>query len=238
MTLNEQLENNNRDLLAVFAAGTFGAIPYAGSLIAELVKYIIPNQRIDRISKYVKELDERLSKIPIEKINVLLDNENFLDLIEEGFVQASRAISDERREYIANIVANGIQDETLQLQESKHLLKIIQDINDIEIVWLNFYYLRESDNSKLRESNNSNEFYEKHKKVLEVVKASYNNNHESLPQASIQISYHRHLIQHNLIEINDLQGKRGTDIDITYIKGWSKPTIFGRLLLKQIGLID
>ena len=39
-----------------------------------------------------------------------------MDLIEEGFVQASRSLSNERREYIANVVANGISDEEKIMQ--------------------------------------------------------------------------------------------------------------------------
>ena len=92
--MKDQLDNNKTDLLVSAAKSAVGVVPIAGSLLSELVGNLIPNQRIDRLSKYVKELDDRISKIPTEKINSLLNNDDFIDLIEEGFVQASRAITD------------------------------------------------------------------------------------------------------------------------------------------------
>ena len=56
------------------------------------------------------------SKIDSNLLENAKQNELIMDLIEEGFVQASRSLSNERREYIANVVANGISDEEKIMQ--------------------------------------------------------------------------------------------------------------------------
>ena len=68
-----------------------------------------------------------------------LKDDDFTDLIEEGFRQAARSLSDERRRYIANLIANGLTSDDVDSSESKHLLRILGEINDIEVVWLRFY---------------------------------------------------------------------------------------------------
>lgn len=233
MSSNDDLKNNKIDLVLPYLKAAIGYIPYVGPLVAELVGNLIPNQREDRLIKYAQKFEERLSKIPIEKINALFENENFIDLIEEGFVQASRAISDERREYIANIVTNGIQDEVLKLEESKYLLKIIQEISDIEIIWLNYYYLQ-----NLRDFDNLKVFFEKHKNILAPIKTTFDSNKDTFTKASIQVSYHEHLIRLNLL------GNSGSGAtlnlpsppDILSINFDLVPTRFGRLILMQMGL--
>ena len=85
----DNLENNKTDLLVSATKLAVGFIPIAGSLLSELVVNLIPNQRIDRLSKYVKELEVRISNLSTDKIKSLLNNDDFIDLIEEGFIQAS-----------------------------------------------------------------------------------------------------------------------------------------------------
>lgn len=59
----EILSKNKSDLLASAGKSVLGAVPHAGAFLAELVEAVIPNQRIDRVSKYVIELEARLSKV-------------------------------------------------------------------------------------------------------------------------------------------------------------------------------
>ena len=116
-----------------------GAGPFAGSLLSELAGTIIPNQRLDRISKFVLILEGKLSNLEQEFIHSQLVNEKFSDLLEESARQAARSLSDERREYIANLITNSLSRQDIEYNESKHLLKILSELNDIEVVWLWFY---------------------------------------------------------------------------------------------------
>lgn len=234
-TAKDSLENNKNDLIASAAKSVLGIVPIAGSLLSELVGNLIPNQRIDRLTKYVKELDEKLSQIPSEKMSSLIENEDFIDLVEEGFVQASRAITDERRKYIASVVANGITDEAIKLNESKYLLKILQELNDNEIIWLRYYLVPTNDGDE--------EFRNRHKNILEHIETYIGVDNETLSKSAIQKSYIEHLERLELID-QKIRFDRSKGIP-QYNASTGKPkksstniTTFGRLLLKQIGVID
>lgn len=233
--MNNHLDNNKTDLLVSAAKSAVGIVPYAGSLLSELVGNLIPNQRIDRLTKYVKELDERISRISLEKINPLLTNDDFIDLIEEGFVQASRAITDERRQYIASIVSNGIEEETIQFHESKQLLKILSELNDIEIIWLRFYLVTTIGGDE--------EFRQKHKNILQPINSYIGADNETMTKAALQNSYKEHLERLELIDhrIRVDNTTKIPEFDTSTgkpKKSYSTITTLGRLLLKQIGLID
>ena len=232
--MKDQLNNNKTDLLVSAAKSAVGVVPIAGSLLSELVGNLIPNQRIDRLTKYVKELDDKISKIPTEKINTLLNNDDFIDLIEEGFVQAARAITDERRQYIATIISTGITDETIQLNESKQLLKILSELNDIEIIWLRSYLFPTIDGDE--------EFIQKHKNILQPIQTYIGADNETMIKAAIQNSYKEHLKRLELIDhrININHTTKIPEFDTFTGKpkeSYSTITTLGRLLLKQIGLI-
>lgn len=47
------------DYVALAVRGALGAVPFAGSLLAELAGSVIPNQRIERIAKFAGALDRR-----------------------------------------------------------------------------------------------------------------------------------------------------------------------------------
>ena len=65
----------------------------------------------------------------------LTDPEN-VNLFEEGAFQSVRALSNERKEYIANAVANGITGEAKDGLESKRLLNLLGELDDAEIIVL------------------------------------------------------------------------------------------------------
>ncbi len=233
--MKDNLDNNKTDLLVSAAKSAVGIVPIAGSLLSELVGILIPNQRIDRLTKYVKVLDERISIISTEKINNLKNNDDFIDLVEEGFVQASRAITDERRQYIALLVSNGITDDSIKLNESKQLLKILSELNDIEIIWLRFYLVPTISGDE--------EFREKHKNILQTIQTYIGADNENLTKSAIQNSYKEHLERLELIESKIRIDNKTKLPEFDAFTGrpkksYSTITTLGRLLLKQIGLID
>lgn len=235
MTKANSLENNKIDLLVSATKSIVGNILYVGPLLSELVGNLIPNQRIDRLTKYVKELDERLTKIPTEKINTLLNNEDFIDLIEEGFVQASRAITDQRRQYIASIICNGITDEAIQLNESKQLLKLLSELNDSEIIWLRFFLVPTIGGDE--------DFRQKHSNIIQRIPTYIGADDETLMKAALQNSYKEHLerlqlIQHAIRIDNTTKMPEFDTFTGKPKRSYSDITTLGRLLLKQIGLIN
>ncbi|MBD0825393.1 hypothetical protein ICJ85_15350 [Aestuariibaculum marinum] len=223
---------NKADIITSITKSVAGAVPFAGSLLSEIIENTIPNQRFDRLIKYVKELDERISRIPTDKFENLSTNPRSIDLIEESFYQASRALSSDRRSYIINIVINGISDDGLKQENAKVLLKILQELNDIEIIWLR-YYLDPT-------VNGDKEFRKKHENVLKSIYPYIGADKETLNQSAIQKNYRTHLERLGLI-VNKLEINRKTgQPEFERTTGlpkvrYTRITTLGEMLLENIG---
>ena len=233
--MRDDLEQDKTDVLVVAAKSVLGAVPFAGPILSEIIGNVIPNQRVDRIAKYLKKLDERLSRIDRKKIDNALSSEEGIDLFEEGFVQASRSLTDERRKYISNVVANGVDNETIEYLESKFILKLLQELNEQEIIWLRFFMVPTIGGDE--------QFRKKHKNVLDPVRAHLGSDQRTIEKASLQDSYIEHLERLGLIR-SHYHMDRNTGMP-EFDKFSGKPSVsyrgltpIGRMILKQIGFTD
>ncbi|MDX1719190.1 MAG: hypothetical protein R3353_03455 [Salegentibacter mishustinae] len=210
----------------------FIPIPGVGSVLSEIVGNIIPNQRIDRIAEYVQILNSKIESISSEIVQKELQNEQFIDLIEEGFIQASRTISKERKEYIAEIIKNGLSLEEIDFIQSKHILKILSELNDIEVIWLRYYLRSQADYE--------NNFRENNKEILSPFPVSKETMAIDWNKSAIQDSYKDHLLRLKLVErkikVNRKTKTPEYDNSGNIITETTRITQLGRLLLQQIGL--
>lgn len=225
MKSDEIKQNNRTDITVATIKSIAGPIPIIGPMIQEMVNVIIPNQRIDRLSKYVLELEQKFTRFEQEKIENKLKDEYFIDLMEESLVQASKALSDERLEYIASIIENSLDKENILDIENKHLLTLLKEINDIEIIWLRYYLVTTM--------GGDTEFRNKHKDVLESIIPTFDSAQGERERAAIQKSYKEHLSTLGLLE-KKISVKIGGSTNELETKGY-EITPLGRLLLKQIG---
>lgn len=231
---DNQLDNNGSDLIAAVTKASVGAVPVAGSFLAEIVGALIPNQRIDRIAKYAAKLNERLEEMPEEVIERLRNDEQFVDLMEESFIRATRASSDERREYILNIVRNGISDESADINNAKYLLNLLSELNDSEVIWLRFFHEQTM--------NEKSQFQALHANILAPVQVVLGSSENERQRRAVQASYKEHLERLGLIK-HDI--KMNKDLGVPeYDKITSKPkvshsrtTTLGDMLLSNIGLV-
>src|SRR5437762_10825181 len=130
------LGGTKRDFGRTMLKGAIGAIPYCGAILAEVVGQIIPEQRIQRLESYVKYLNDRLSLLSLEAVSTRLRQPENVDLFEEGANQSARALSQERIEYIANLVSHGLLGEEKERLESKRLFNILREVDDDQIIML------------------------------------------------------------------------------------------------------
>ena len=105
-------------------------------MIAEIIGNVIPNQRVERIVRFVKELENRLGKLEAENLQAKVTDPAVVDLLEDAFIQASRATSEDRITHIDEVIANGITSDELNKAEVKRMLWLLGQLNDAEIVIL------------------------------------------------------------------------------------------------------
>jgi hypothetical protein len=127
------LQNKRVDTAVAATKGVLGAVPFAGGALAEIIGSVVPNQRLERITDFLIELDKRLKKFEIEKLN---DNKFALDLFEDGMYQAVRALSNERNKYLANFLKQTIDVDAESYSTKKKLLSILQELTDKDIAIL------------------------------------------------------------------------------------------------------
>lgn len=195
--------------------GVVGAVPIVGPFFAEVVGTLVPNQRVDRIADFAQKLHDRIENLEDDTLRSRITDENFTDLLEESLQQAARSTSDERREYIANLVASGINDDDIDYIENKHLLRILGELNDIEVIWLIAYargfYL-----------GTRSEFQARHANVLAPTATHLGSSQPERDKEALQQSYKLHLERLGLLRPN-----RNTKYEIAPL---------GRLLVRQIGM--
>ena len=227
------LKTQRSDFVISAIKAGLGVIPFAGSLLAEVVGTVIPNQRIDRIVKFAEELEKRLLKLDEAFVRNQFTNENFTDLVEEGIRQAARSLTDERRQYIASIITNGLSSEVIEFFESKHILKILDEINDIEVIILR---------SHLVETINGDvEFRERHKDIIYPKPTYLGSSQEVINKNTLHTSYNEHLTSLGLLQQKYEVDTRTDELVIDTLSRAPKVdgyqiTSMGRLLLAHIDL--
>jgi hypothetical protein len=229
------LESNKSDAVAIGMKSLLGIVPF-GSLISEIATNVIPNQRTDRIALFVEVLNEKFKVLDKEVVELKTKSEEFTDLLQDGFVQASRALTPERLDYIATLLTNSIEDEVIEYLGKKKLLSLLGELNDAEIVWLvNFSIpLRFMSNPTFEE------FYEKHKNILKpATKIVSGIDNLDLDRHALQKSYEEKLRQLGLIndrfDVPDKGENPKFDRETGRLKAKNTScTPLGKLLLKFI----
>lgn len=229
------LNSQSSDYVTSAAKALLGTVPFVGSLLVEVAGTIIPNQRIDRIVKFAQILEEKLSKTNQNILRLQLTNENFTDLLEEGLRQSARSLSDDRRRYLASVIANSISSKDIEFIESKHLLRILGEINDIEVIWLRACLIPTYGGDE--------EFRERHKNILKSIGATLGASQNILDKSTLQKSYEEHLTQLGLLKHRYQINNRTNQPEFDTFTGGLKVsgyeiTLLGKLLLRQIDLSE
>ena len=232
MPMNEK--RKTEDWVAVLGKGLFGAIPVVGPLAAEVIGTLIPNQRLDRIEGYLKKVEEKLKNLKEDQLREKFTDQENIDLFEDSLYQASKALSEERKEYIASLFKNCLTDEKLGHIQYKKLLSILSEINDIEILILKGQEEGYRGNS---------EFWKKHEKALMPPPVSFGSTQEDQDKNSIHQTYKNNLVKLGLFRPNFKKPKKGEIPEFDEKTGMIKAqgydiTPLGRLLLKSINQIE
>lgn len=227
-----ELKTQAVDHIAAGVKVALGAIPFAGSLLAEVAGTIIPNQRVDRLADFASKLEQRIQLLEESQVVSELSDEEFTDLLEESMRQACRATTGERRDYLASLVANSLSSDEIEHAETKHLMRMLGELNDVEILWLRFYEGGAGERDK--------EFRDLHADLFSPIFAAIGSSREHLDDHAIQESYRDHLVRLGLVSEKLRTDREGNP---EYDKMSGRPKVayrsasrLGQLLLRSIGM--
>jgi hypothetical protein len=129
---------NNKYPIAILK-GVIASIPLVGSFAVELLNVTIPDQRLNRVEKLLAKLESKVMDLDNEQLNPKFKSTVFIDVFEDVVYQSIRATSDERLEYLASVLNYGLRQEEIEHLQIKRILKILAEINDVEILILKSY---------------------------------------------------------------------------------------------------
>lgn len=229
----DSLANRAPDYVVTAARAALGAVPFAGSLLAELAGSIIPNQRIERIVDFAKELESRLSEANRRFVRAQLTNENFTDLMEESLRQVAKSVTQERRAKIAALIANSLKPQDVSYIESKHLLRILGEISDVEVIRLGWHLFEAF--------GDGSQYWEQHRRILEPAAPAFGDPQSELDKSTLQNSFDAHLAQLGLLSARHNVDHKTGQLVVDRHTGELEVrnygiTPLGRLLLKHAGV--
>ena len=228
------VDEKKSDLPAALARGTLGAIPIVGPLVAEVVGNFLPNRRLERIEGLLLRLSDKVRDLDEQRLREKFEEPEFVDLFEDGVFQATRALSDERVEYIASLLESGITSDREKFLENKTLLQLLGELNDVEVILLRSY---------ARNPQDDEEFRTKHADTLAPKRAYIGAPREELDEYTMRGSYLTHMTRLGLLRPHIFpRPKKGELPEFDYQTGMIKSssheiTPLGRLLLARIELI-
>jgi hypothetical protein len=217
---NSTLDTNRTDLAAAVARGIAGAVPVLGGLITEAVNHLIPNQRLDRVVQWLGILDAKVAAVEdgLARASERLRSQEGLDVLEEGLTQASRSVSQERRELIASLLSTSLTQEQLKYAEARKLLNILRELTDAELIMLLFYSRRPHLGSQWH-----SELMSKHSEILRPASREVGEPQKEIDRGALQDSYRNTLVRLGLLR------EQGRSFDLTSL---------GRLLLRYIEVTE
>jgi hypothetical protein len=202
------------DYGASILKAALGLIPFAGPILAEVVNDFIPGQRTDRLVEFVKELDARLTEVTQERFAANARTPEGADLMEDGLWMAARALTEERRKAIANLLIKSLAAEELRYGESKKLLQLLNELQDPEIIMLRYFYLLSAGDDS------ANDFYNLHEAILEPDTSSMESSEQEGNRGALYEAYKSTFRRLGLTE-----PRSDTDLNL-----------LGRMLVRYIGI--
>jgi hypothetical protein len=225
----KDLQQNTTDHVVSALKGVISTVPFVGSAIAEAISVFFPQQRMDRLAKFLQVLSKKVEHLDALLLQERLSQIDRVELLYEGATHASRAVSDERRSYLANMVAQGIAEEKIDFSEEMHLLKILSDLTDVEVIILRFYLHADKDGDK--------EFRNRHEHIYQIPPISKDSADKDEKMAALQMSYRVHLGSLGLLHQTNVIDSYVDEIRTTDPKDARyKITDLGKLLLGKVGL--
>lgn len=147
------LTYTNKDRVVDILKGAGGAIPYGGALISEILGMVIPNQRLDRVVTFIEKLSNDFNdlSITIDELKVKLYEPEYSSLFYKACSASANSVDEDKIKYIKNLFKFGISIEKENAFQLEELIKIIDELNRVEILYLTQYFYMRYDFQKYKE---------------------------------------------------------------------------------------
>lgn len=174
------LNENTADRAAIVLKAGLGIVPGVGSILQEAISVLIPNQRMDRVIATLGLFAQQIGHLEEDFLRQKISSEKFTELLQDALPQAARAVSEERREYIASFLKNSLTSKEFDLIQEKKIISLLGELNDAEVIFLRYESLRPHERTA---------FMECHRQVMESVKAAIGSPREAHDKRALRASF-------------------------------------------------
>jgi hypothetical protein len=138
--LHPKLEVSAADRTAKALKVVASGVPIIGGPLAEILTDFIPQQRLDRVCELLSLLHERQIEFgnDFAEFRARYSPEK-IALIEDGIRYAGRALTSERIVRIVDIVAKGLTDAAVDVEDERNFLELLDRVSDADIILLLSY---------------------------------------------------------------------------------------------------
>lgn len=137
----KDLDTNSTDIIISGVSAAVGLVPIAGGFVSEIVQNVIPNQREDRIVKFISDLSDELEKtqFSLEELKKKFENLKYGTFIYNCLHDLVNDVYEEKINYYKNLCVNAITNDEKNLIHCERILKILSELDYYEILYLKFY---------------------------------------------------------------------------------------------------
>jgi len=222
-----KLGPSTEDQVAAFVRTTSSLIPGVGPAIGQLIGEVIPNQRLERAEDYLRRLGER-----VQHLETIKDTPERVALFEDGALLAFRALREERKRHIANVVSRGLNGSEQDVLDARRLLSLLSQLDVDDIL-----FLESKIHGRLQDA------LERHPNIVREPFVSQASGDEERERAILWRLRERTLIRLGLLQVKFRKPKRGEMPEFDETTGMikaqgSKLTRLGLMLLRHLGLAD
>lgn len=132
--IKDDLENKLNDKVISAVKSFAGMVPYVGTGLGEILSYVIPNQRMDRVVKYLRAINEKVEELTDD----IKNNKEKITLIETGLKSSANSTFDEKCKWIANIVIQGLTN-NIEISIADNIINIVSELNYEQIIMLYYH---------------------------------------------------------------------------------------------------
>lgn len=224
------------------------ALGPVGAIVGELIAEQLPNYRFARLEACVLAIQEHLADLDPSFVRKRMTEPILVDLVEDGLRSGAYASSSDRIAQIARLVADGVRGADIQVQDRRFILKMLNELNDIEVLLL------ESKAMGWADAAERDAFWEKHRDALHRRHSTLGYNPPGVVEAeAVSDAYELHLERLGLVERRSHPFRLPTGSERSPEKVfqaieqhladrsphyWLDPSPFGRVFLRAIGLSD
>jgi hypothetical protein len=200
-----------------------------GAALVTVIEEVMPALRAERLTTLASELNDLTTSIPGDVLGLRVREPERFDLLEDAMWQAARASTRERIAHLANVVANGLKAEDARELDRRHVLKLLAEVNDVEVLILRRHGFMVMERRAA--------FTEKHPELW-YEPATYGSTRAETDRSTVQADYDEHLLRLGLLRMRYSRAEiEKPKFDSTgRLEGdWMELSEMGQLLLREIG---